>query len=80
MSMKKKQGRGRPILEGEGGVRLMLHVTPEMLANINERTRVEKLKNEKIKRADLLRYALAAYFYPPGKRRKLDTKREPTKE
>ena len=80
MSMKKKPGRGRPMLEGEGGVRLMLHVTPDMLATIDERTRVEKQKDGKIKRADLLRYALAAYFYPPGKRRKLDSKREPTKE
>ncbi len=80
MSMKKKQGRGRPILEGEGGVRLMLHVTQDLLATINERTKVEKLKNEKIKRADLLRYALAAYFYPPGKRRKLDQKREPPRQ
>ncbi len=42
----------------------MLHVTPEMLATINERTRVEKIKNEKIKRADLLRYALAGLFLP----------------
>lgn len=58
----------------------MLHVTADMLATINERTRVEKLKDEKLKRADLLRFALSAYFYPPGKRRKLDPKREPTKE
>lgn len=80
MSVKKKQGRGRPMLEGKGGVRLMLHVTHEMLAIINERTKFEQLSGEKVKRADLLRFAIVAYFYPKGKRRKLDQKRELTKE
>lgn len=80
MSMKKKQGRGRPMLEGEGGVRLMLHVTPDLLEAINEKTKAEKEKKPKIKRADVLRTALRAYFFPPGKRRVSDPKREPAKE
>jgi len=58
----------------------MVHVTKEMLAAMNERARVEHLKDRKTKRADLIRFALAAYFFPPGKRRRPDQKREPTKE
>ncbi len=80
MSMKNKPRRGRPILEGKGGIRLMVHVTQEMLEAMDEKARFEKLKDPKIKRADLIRYALAAYFYPPGKRRKADPKKEPTRE
>lgn len=80
MTMKKKPGRGRPMLEGEGGIRMNIHVTQEMLDAINERTRVEKQKDQKLKRADLVRFALAAYFYPPGKRRKADPRREPARE
>jgi hypothetical protein len=80
MPMKKNQGRGRPMLEGEGGVRLMLHVTPDLLEAINERTKEAKLKDSKKKRADVLRTALRAYFFPPGKRRVSDPKREPAKE
>jgi hypothetical protein len=79
MSMKKKQGRGRPILEGEGGVRLMLHVTPELLEAINEKTKAVKEKKPKTKRADVLRTALRAYFFPEGKRRVSDPKRESLK-
>ena len=80
MTMKKKPGRGRPKLEEVGGVRLMVHVTQEMLAAMNERAKVEHLNDPKVKRADLIRFALAAYFFPPGKRRRPDQKREPTKE
>lgn len=80
MSMKNKPGRGRPMLEGEGGVRMMLHVTTELLEAIKERTKVEQLKDSRLKRADVIRTALRAYFFPPGKRRKLDPKREPSKE
>ena len=80
MTMKKKRGRGRPVLEEVGGVRLMVHVTEEMLAAMNERARVEHLKDPKVKRADLIRFALAAYFFPPGKRRRPDQKREPARE
>lgn len=80
MTMKKKPGRGRPILEGEGGVRLMLHVTFELLEAINAKTKEAKEKKPKTKRADVLRTALRAYFFPPGKRRVSDPKREPTKE
>ncbi len=80
MPMKKKPGRGRPMLEGEGGVRLMLHVTPELLGAINEKTKAEQLKDPKIKRADVIRTALRAHFFPPGKRRVSDPKREPAKE
>ena len=80
MSMKKKPGRGRPVLEGEGGIRLMVHVTQELLDAINERTKAEKLKDSRKKRADVIRTALRAYFFPPGKRRVSDPKREPSKE
>jgi hypothetical protein len=80
MSMKKKQGRGRPVLEGEGGIRLMLHVTSELLEAINEKTKAEQVKKPKTKRADVLRAALRAYFFPPGKRRVSDPKREPPKQ
>ena len=80
MSMKKKQGRGRPVLEGEGGIRLMVHVTQELLEAINEKTKAEQVKNPKRKRADVIRTALRAYFFPPGKRRVSDPKREPAKE
>ena len=80
MTMKKKRGRGRPILEDVGGKRFNIHVTEEMRAAMDERTRVEQLKDPKIKRADLVRFALAAYFFPPGKRRRPDQKRGPAKE
>jgi hypothetical protein len=80
MKDKKKKGRGRPKLEDVGGVRRMVHITKEMLAAINERTKAEQLKDPKIKGADLIRFALAAYFFPPGKRRRPDQKREPSKE
>lgn len=77
---KKKKGPGRPVLEEVGGKRFMVHVTPDLLEAMNERARVEHLKDPKIKRADLVRFALAAYFFPPGKRRRPDQKREPAKE
>lgn len=81
MSMIKKiKGRGRPKLDEVGGVRQTIHVTQEMLAAMDEKTKAEQLKDPKIKRADLIRFALAAYFFPPGKRRRPDQKREKAKE
>ena len=52
MNMNNKPRRGRLILEGKGGVRLMVHVTQEMLDSMDEKTRVEKLEDTRIKRED----------------------------
>jgi len=81
MSAEKKKGRGQPRLDGRRkGIRVMLHITRDLLVAIEARTKLEKIKDSKTKRADVIRNALYGHFFPEGKRRVLDRKMEPPRK
>jgi hypothetical protein len=77
MSVEKKKGRGQPRLDGRRkGIRIILHITRDLLGAINAKTKLAQIKDPKTKRADVIRNALFGHFFPEGKRRLLDQKME----
>lgn len=62
-----KQKRGR---KGFGGIRIMVHLTEEILKALE--VEVERQKDDRVTRAELIRRALEAQYL--GKRRKSDWK------
>ena len=62
-----KQKRGR---KGFGGIRIMVHLTEEILKALE--TEVERRKDDRVTRAELIRRALEAQYL--GKRRQSDWK------
>jgi Arc/MetJ-type ribon-helix-helix transcriptional regulator len=61
MTMEAKRKRGRP---GFGGPRIMLTLTPELVAILDEQIK----KNPRTSRAELIRTAIEAWYIPMRKR------------
>ena len=75
MSVEKKRGRGQPRLDGRRrGIRLMIHITRDLLIAIDLQTKAAQKLDPKTKRADVIRDALYGHFFPVGKRRAADRK------
>ena len=77
---KKTEGRGRPKLAKEGGIRFNVHLTPKLMDALKQKTKEVQKEFPKKKQADVVRVAIQIHCLPPGKRRMEDPYREPTKE